>query len=43
VITGYFGIYDFDLPHGRVVHDYLEDEELWQREDRPAEALGASA
>lgn len=25
---GWFGRYDFDLPHGRVVHDYLNDD-IW--------------
>jgi acetoacetate decarboxylase len=30
VITAYFGIYDFDLVHGRVVHDYLADHDLWK-------------
>lgn len=29
VLAGYFGVYDFDLPHGRVVHDYLADAERW--------------
>lgn len=30
IIQGWFGVYDFDLNHGRVVHDYLEDAELWR-------------
>jgi len=29
MLQGWFGIYDFDLYHGRVIHDYLEDAELW--------------
>ena len=29
VITAYFGVYDFDLLHGRVVHNYLDDEDMW--------------
>ena len=27
MLQGYFGIFDFDLNHGRVVHDYLADEQ----------------
>ena len=27
MLQGYFGIFDFDLYHGRVVHDYLADEQ----------------
>lgn len=34
VLTGYFGIYDFDLVHGRVVHDYLRDEDMWPVRER---------
>jgi len=30
VLAGYFGVFDFDLPHGRKVRDYLEDEEMWR-------------
>jgi hypothetical protein len=29
LLRGYFGVYDFDLTHGVVVKDYLQDEELW--------------
>jgi acetoacetate decarboxylase len=29
VLQGYFGVYDFDLNHGVVVKDYLQDSELW--------------
>ena len=29
IVQGYFGIFDFDLPHGKVVHDYLADEVNW--------------
>ena len=29
MLQGWFGIYDFDLYHGSVIHDYLEDAELW--------------
>ena len=30
MLQGWFGVFDFDLNHGRVIHDYLEDAELWQ-------------
>jgi hypothetical protein len=36
VLQGWFGVYDFDLTHGVVVKDYLQ--ELWA----PA-AVGAGA
>lgn len=29
ILQGWFGVYDFDLYHGKVVHDYLQDAELW--------------
>jgi acetoacetate decarboxylase len=29
IIQGWFGIYDFELTHGIVVKDYLEDASLW--------------
>jgi acetoacetate decarboxylase len=29
ILQGWYGVYDFALPHGTVVHDYLRDEELW--------------
>jgi hypothetical protein len=29
VLQGWFGTYDFDLTHGVVVKDYLQDSELW--------------
>jgi acetoacetate decarboxylase len=29
ILKGYFAVYDFDLTHGVVVKDYLEDAELW--------------
>ncbi|MDX6623027.1 MAG: acetoacetate decarboxylase [Solirubrobacterales bacterium] len=28
VLDAYYGIYDFDLPHGRVIRNYLEDDEI---------------
>lgn len=30
ILECYFGVYDFDLPHGKVIHNYLEDEEMWR-------------
>lgn len=34
VIAAYFGVYDFDLVHGRVVHDYLADAGMWPAPQR---------
>jgi acetoacetate decarboxylase len=34
VLQGYFGVYDFDLTHGVVVKDYLQDSELWLAAER---------
>ena len=28
VVEAYYGVYDFDLPHGRVIRNYLEDDEI---------------
>jgi acetoacetate decarboxylase len=30
IVNGWFGVFDFDLPHGTVVHNYLEDIDLWR-------------
>lgn len=30
ILQGWFGRFDFDLHHGKVVHDYLMDEDLWR-------------
>ena len=30
IIDCYFGVYDFDLPHGKVIHDYLQEDEIWE-------------
>jgi hypothetical protein len=29
ILDGYFGIYDFDLYHGKVVRDYLSEDIDW--------------
>jgi acetoacetate decarboxylase len=29
ILQGWFGVFDFDLTHGTVVHDYLTDNSLW--------------
>ena len=29
ILQGWFGVFDFDLYHGKVVHDYLQDADLW--------------
>ena len=29
ILEAWFGVFDFDLHHGKVVHDYLADDELW--------------
>jgi acetoacetate decarboxylase len=39
VLQGWFGVYDFDLTHGVVVKDYLQDSELWAEPT----AVGAGA
>lgn len=31
LLDGHFGVFDFDLGHGKVVHDYLGEPELWSR------------
>jgi acetoacetate decarboxylase len=40
IVQGWYGVYDFDLPYGEVVHDYLRDEELWQTQ---AQALATAS
>jgi acetoacetate decarboxylase len=30
IVECYFGVYDFDLPHGKVIHDYLQEDEIWE-------------
>lgn len=30
ILNGWFGVFDFDLPHGTVVHNYLEDPDMWE-------------
>jgi acetoacetate decarboxylase len=40
IVQGWFGVFDFDLYHGKVIHDYLaEDAGAWQS----AAAAGAAA
>jgi len=29
IIRGWYGVFDFDLHHGKVVHDYLADPGIW--------------
>lgn len=29
IVDCYFGIYDFDLHHGKVIRNYLDDKEMW--------------
>jgi acetoacetate decarboxylase len=38
ILQGWYGVFDFDLFHGKVVHDYLQDEELWAQEPLSAAA-----
>jgi acetoacetate decarboxylase len=43
ILQGWFGVFDFDLHHGKVVHDYLDDEDIaWSRDGRLL-AEGAAA
>jgi acetoacetate decarboxylase len=34
IVQGWYGVFDFDLLHGKVVHDYLQDAELWKHNGR---------
>ncbi|MBS1843304.1 MAG: acetoacetate decarboxylase family protein [Actinobacteria bacterium] len=43
IIQCYFGVFDFDLPLGRVVHDYLADDELWQSVERDTATAGGDS
>ena len=29
ILGGYYGVFDFDLGFGRVVHDYVKDDDVW--------------
>jgi acetoacetate decarboxylase len=40
ILQGWFGVYDFDLYHGRVVLDYLEDTEMWHNVGAAATVAG---
>jgi acetoacetate decarboxylase len=42
ILQGWFGVYDFDLYHGRVVLDYLEDTEMWQNVGAAASVGGTN-
>jgi acetoacetate decarboxylase len=37
----YFGVFDFELPLGRVVHDYRTDDEIWAAVEGEAAATGS--
>jgi len=39
IVQGWYGVFDFDLEHGKVVHDYLQDSELWERNGHLAAAV----
>ena len=41
IVQGWYGVYDFDLYHGKVIHDYLKDAELWSQNGR-APAISAA-
>ena len=32
ILQGWYGVFDFDLLHGTVVHDYLTDAAIWMPE-----------
>ena len=36
IIQGWFGVFDFDLTHGKVIKNYLDDAELWTQNGRAA-------
>ena len=40
VLQGWFGVYDFELTHGLVVKNYLDDSTLWKGEPLVAGATG---
>jgi acetoacetate decarboxylase len=41
ILQGWYGVFDMDLYHGKVVHDYLEDAEIWSHNGVPAAAASA--
>ena len=41
IVQGWYGVFDFDLYHGKVVHDYLQDAEIWTQNGR-APAISAA-
>jgi acetoacetate decarboxylase len=42
VVQGWYGVFDFDLYHGKVVHDYLADEAIWSQNGVVAGAAAVS-
>ena len=42
IVDCYFGVYDFDLPHGKVIHDYLAGRRDLggRREGEPGDGVG---
>jgi acetoacetate decarboxylase len=43
MLDGWFGVFDFDLFHGKVVHDYLADAEVWDATSAQAQSEAAPA
>jgi acetoacetate decarboxylase len=41
VLQGFYGVFDFDLYHGKVVKDYLAAGEIWSTNGVPAAVSGA--
>jgi acetoacetate decarboxylase len=42
MVQGWYGVFDFDLYHGKVVHDYLADEAIWSQNGVVAGAAAVS-
>jgi hypothetical protein len=36
IVQGWYGVFDFDLYHGKVVKDYLAEAEIWSTNGVPA-------
>ncbi len=43
IIGAFYGVFEFELFHGKVVHDYLADAELWKANGRVSAEVSASA